>query len=327
MNRLVPILLVVALLIVEVAAQAATPIDAARAEVARTGTQARELKTRQGTLKQELDQLGARIEALKAQQRGSLLTGGELESSLRTSQELSAQLTELASQIQFSEEHAGQASLALMSALSDELNRLRAQWEQAPSSDERRQLLTQLRPLRAERDRLRAALPAAGLPTLSPATSDDPEDLLEQADALRDSEDKVRKRLSALQARISEAREERELDRRMNEFAGQASLFDEDDRRLRLGQDPHATVFGSREVVADMASGPMAGPSAPTATGTRTGTSNEARAPDGMGRGGIAAGPAEELAQLEAERAQLQKLAEQLKAKAQELEAKARELK
>lgn len=317
MSRLLSILLFVALL-AEAVAHAATPLEAARAEAARSSVQAKELKARQGALKQELDQLGTRIEALKAEKRGSLLPGSELESSLRKSQELSTQLTQLAGQIQSSEELAGQASLALLSALSEELNRLRARWEQSPSGDERRQLLSQMRQLRAERDRLRAALPAAALPTLSSAASDDPEDLLEQADALRDSEDKVRKRLSALQARITEAHEERELDRRMNDFAGQSSLFDEDDRRLRL--DPRSTVFGAREVTADTVGGPGVG-------AAQESTSTGSKAPDSLGRSGIAAGPAEELAQLEAERAQLQKLAEQLKAKAQELESKARELK
>ena len=104
-----------------------------------------------------------------------------------------------------------------------------------------------MRALRAERDAVRAALPAAQVPALLPApSSDDPEELLEQADALRDAGDKVKQRLAALESRIAEAREERDLDRRMGDFLGEGAMFDEQDRRLRLDRDPHAREFGYR---------------------------------------------------------------------------------
>jgi len=85
----------------------------------------------------------------------------------------------------------------------------------------RRQLIVQMRSLRAEREQVRAALPAASVPALeAPRSSDNPEDLLEQADAARDNEDKVRRELRALEGRIAETREERAFDRRLNDFLG-----------------------------------------------------------------------------------------------------------
>jgi hypothetical protein len=67
--------------------------------------------------------------------------------------------------------------------------------------------------------------------------SDDPEDLLEQADLLKDNEDKVRQQLKSLEKRITEAKEERELDGRVRQFLGEESLFDEQDRRLRVRRE------------------------------------------------------------------------------------------
>ena len=72
------------------------------------------------------------------------------------------------------------------------------------------------------------------MPPLSGTASDDPAELLEQADAVRDAEDKVRQRMEQLQTRIHELKDERDLDRRMNDFLGEESIFDEQDRRLRL---------------------------------------------------------------------------------------------
>ena len=78
-------------------------------------------------------------------------------------------------------------------------------------------------------------LPAAKLPTLDTVRpSDDPEELLEQADLLRDNEEKLRRELKTLEARIAERRDEAELDRRVQRFMGEESMFDDSDRRLRV---------------------------------------------------------------------------------------------
>jgi len=66
----------------------------------------------------------------------------------------------------------------------------------------------------------------------SAKVSDDPEELLERADALFDSEDKLRREERALEARIGELRSEQDIDRRMSDFLGEGTLFDEADRRI-----------------------------------------------------------------------------------------------
>jgi hypothetical protein len=50
---------------------------------------------------------------------------------------------------------------------------------------------------------------------------------------MRDREDQVRKQLKSLEVRIAERKDERDLDRRVNQFLGEESFFDDSDRRLR----------------------------------------------------------------------------------------------
>lgn len=217
---------------------AASGVDSLRAEARTARTQVRDLRDRQQVLRAELNTLAGRIEQLKAEQKGRLVAGPELETALRQSQELSGQLSGLAQSLAGAETEAERRNLALHSALSDELARVRAAWDASPDREARSKLIARMRDLRTERDALRSALPASQVPALDRReASDDPEDLLEQADVLRDSEDKVRQRLQALRGRITEVREERELDRRMSDFLGEESMFDEQDRQMRLRFD------------------------------------------------------------------------------------------
>ncbi|MBM7118821.1 TetR family transcriptional regulator [Archangium primigenium] len=217
---------------------AASGLDAPRQEAQRARGRVRELRENQQRLRLELNTLAAHIERLKAEQKGRLVATPELQDALRRSQELSGQLTGLAQSLAGAESEAERGNLALYTVLSQELVRVRAAWEATRERHARAELVARMRELRAERDTLRASLPASQ--ELSPpslATSDDSEDLLEQVDALRDSEDKVRERLKLLRARLTEVREERELDRRMSDFLGEESMFDEQDRRLSLRLD------------------------------------------------------------------------------------------
>ncbi|MCY1074866.1 TetR family transcriptional regulator [Archangium lansingense] len=217
---------------------AASGVDTLRSEARTARSQVRDLRDRQQLLRAELNTLAGHIEQLKAEQKGRLVAGSELETALRKSQELSGQLTGLAQSLAGAETDAERRNLALHTALSDELTRVRAAWDATSDREARARLIARMRDLRTERDALRSALPASQMPALvRRESSDDPEDLLEQADTLRDSEDKVRQRLQALRSRITEIREERELDRRMSDFLGEESMFDEQDRQLRVRFD------------------------------------------------------------------------------------------
>lgn len=230
-------LLAAALAVVLLAAPAwaAGPLDALRAGSRSAREQVSALKAEQLKQRSELSVLSSRIETLKGQSKGKLLPGGELDAALKRSQELSGVLTGLAQQATGLEAQLEAANLALLEGLSGELARLRADFDRQTDRARRQALIDEMRRVRAEREALRQTLPAAKLPTLSAVKpSDDPEELLEQADLLRDNEEKVRKELKALETRLAERREEAELDRRMQRFMGEESMFDDGDRRLRV---------------------------------------------------------------------------------------------
>jgi uncharacterized coiled-coil DUF342 family protein len=362
MKRHLPTLMLCLLLGAPVWAASELEAIRSRAQVART--QVRTLRERQQALRGELNGLAARIETLKAEQQGKLTTGPELEQALRRSQELSGELTGLAQAVAGAEGDAERAHLGLHAALSEELSQVHAAWDAAPTREQRTQLLARMRQLRAEREAVRAALPASRVPALSRAeASDDPEDLLEQADALRDSEDKVRQRLSTLKARISEVREERALERRMNDFLGEESMFDEQDRRLRLRADgdqkfavdstlsPRSNPPSAVDNQADAApppeampvtnpapgappSGPAIGennggaprPPAPTVPAGPARASDSRPQVEASRAQQLAAGDFDDLASLEAEAKRLESLARELDSRARALESKVREL-
>ncbi|MGE6756410.1 TetR family transcriptional regulator [Corallococcus interemptor] len=330
-------------------AGAASGLEEARAKAQSARTEARGLRTRQQGLRDELNGLAARIEALKAQRQGKLTPGGELESALRRSQELSGELTGLAQSVSGADGEVERAHLALHGALSQELTRLRSAWDATTDRTQRARLLEQMRSVRGEREAVRAALPASQVPALDgSARGDDPEDLLAQADALRDTQDKVRQRLQALKARITEVREERDLDRRMNDFLGEESMFDDQDRRLRLrtsgdrGLQVAPTQRGggrfSDVAVGDAAEGP--GYSDPSVGGGPGGAPTGGLAPsvnnvtasdrrpqvDPVRAQALAAGGPEDLSSLEQEAARLESLARDLDGRAGALEQRAKTL-
>lgn len=328
----------------------ASALEAVRAKAQGARTEVRTLRERQQTLRGELNSLAARIETLKAERKGQLTTGGELEQALRRSQELSGELTGLARAVSSAETESERAHVALHASLSEELTRVRAAWDNTQDRQERTRLVARMRELRTERDAVCAALPASKLPALNRSeASDDPEDLLEQADVLRDSEDKVRQRLSALKARITEVREERDLERRMNDFLGEEAMFDEQDRRLRLrlnsnrdievdATTPTPLFTPQQEVNGNGPPSPSSEPltpptNAPGVPRDPTTATPMARASDhrpqvdAVRAQQLAAGDFDDLASMEAEAKRLEALARELDARANALERRGRELK
>src|SRR5258707_901699 len=73
-------------------AYGATQLDAMRAGAASARAQVSGTRSAQLQGQAELNKLGARIEELKAQAKGKLLPGSELDAALKKSQELSASL-------------------------------------------------------------------------------------------------------------------------------------------------------------------------------------------------------------------------------------------
>ncbi|HVE84092.1 MAG TPA: TetR family transcriptional regulator [Myxococcales bacterium] len=318
--RLTSYILAVALLGAPVAVRAAPAADA-RAQVQRARDGAQALRWQQSQLRSELNEVAGRIQELKAQQRGRLVPGGELSGLLRRSQELSGSLTDVESALARADGEVAQKSAALADALDSEMDSARAAFEKA-GRDERRTLLERMRALRRERDQLRAQVPSGRVPQVTAAESDDPTDLLEQADALRDTQDKVAARLKALDRRLQELKRERELDRRMGEFLGEEQAFEERNRRL-VGNGVPGLQDEARQV-----SGPFG-----TATADQipppTVAPAQAPAKDGppqVGSGAAAPEGDDEIARLQKQRQELDAMSRELGARAGELEKRAREL-
>lgn len=334
-----------------VPAWGASGVEAARARAQVARAEARTLRTQQQGLRDELQSVSTRIQTLKAERQGSLTAGTELETALRRSQELSGSLTRLAQAVSTAEGESERAHVALHQALSEELARLRGAWDGTADRDARARLLDAMRTTRAERDAVRAALPASQVPMLDKATSggDDPEDLLAQADALRDAEDKVRERLKLLRAHITEVREEKDLDRRMSDFLGEESMFDEQDRRLRVRMRSDRSIQveptsrdGSPFLAEGTAGGPPPlvggnpnypgdpgpdGPSTPTSPDPTPLRATDRRPQvEAVRAQMLAAGGPVNLSQMEDEARRLESLARELDRRASDMEHRAREL-
>lgn len=351
MSRLLSTLLLC--LMLGAPAWALTGLEAVRAKAQAARAEVRTLRERQQTLRGELNGLAERIETLKAAQQGKLTASAELDQALKRSQELSGALTGLAQSVASAEGESERAHLSLHAALSEELARVKAAWDSTGDRQERARLLSRMRTLRAEREAVRTALPASQVPALGGTDSgDDPEDLLEQADVLRDSEDKVKQRLKALHARIAEVREERELERRMNDFLGEEAMFDEQDRRLRLRVNAHQAIEvdstapvsrgGPSFEGAESDDGPLPvmSDSPPTLPGAPQAPGGSPQAPAGapprasdrrphvepLRAQQLAAGDFDDLSSLEAQARQLEALARELDSRANALERRVREL-
>jgi len=264
-------------------ALAAGPLDALRAESRGLRDQVSAVKGQQLAGRNELSKLSERITTLKAESKGKLLPGGELDAALKRSQELSTSLSDLAQSVAGKESALENANLALLDGLSAELNRVRAEFDRQTDRQVRKGLIDQMRKLRAEREALRQTLPATRIPNLDTVKpSDDPEELLEQADLLRDNEEKLRKELKSLEARIAERRDEAELDKRVQRFMGEESMFDDSDRRLRVQRT--ITTPGTAPIqMANGVGGQQNQEAAPPPTGalsdTTAGTGGPAPAP------------------------------------------------
>lgn len=343
-----PILLVA--LAVPVAAHAtatSAPLDGLRSAAAAEHQRLSTLQDQQATSRKALDEVAAQI-AIAKRGRSSLLPTGDLEALLRRSQTLSADLTSLAKAIATAQAQTERADAALDVGLSEAISKARADWEHSSDRNARHGLLAQIRTLKAEREQRRAWVPLQAVPTVEPLKpSDDPEDLMEQADVLLDAQDKVQKQLVAVDLRIAQVREERDLDRRMTEFLADESIFDEQDRRLRgresSGASTPDTQLGNPgdtptpRVSGGGPSGQGAGSrgaatSGPEVDGPRSANAlnlpilpRVANARDAAK--GAQAGDADSLEALESQRGQLSSLAQQLKAQAQALADRARSLK
>ncbi len=332
---------------------AAGSVDALRAHAAAARSQVVQLRSEQLEKRTELSKLSARIEALKAKRQNTILPGGELDGALKRSQELSGVLSSLAQRMAVSENELVASNTALLEGLSGQLAQARADFDRQTDRAARQALIGRMKQLRSERESVRAALPVTQVPSLDTLKpSDDPEELLEQAELLRDNEEKISRELKSIEGRLTERREENDLDRRVQRFLGEESMFDDQDRRLRLQRTSTLSAAESLISATGKASEivPTAGGMSP-ATGIGAGAAASNAEFDGLQpRSGIddssirvtqgsdarpqlgtkpsvSSRDGDDVASLEAQRVTLQRLVDELKAKAATLEKRASELK
>lgn len=314
-----------ALVVLLASAETPSQAHAHRAALAAQRAQLEAQAAREMELRRELDVLAQRIEGQKSRQPpGRVLRSASLEADLRRSQELADALGALTVERAALRAKLESTERALLAALEDDLKA--AQEAAASASGEARAPhLERLRSLRAERDALRPSLPAAGATGATAPASDDPRELLEQADALRDAEDKVQARLTAVRTRLEDARSQRLLDQRMSDFLGEEALFDEQDRRLRVVQEGASVRAAADEpgppVDVRLGApggnlGPVRGEPSPTAESGKTEVGIRSSAPEAL----------DEVGALEAEARQLDALSRDLRGRAEALEARARSL-
>lgn len=238
------------------------------------------IRAEQNAQRLSLSAVGSRIEALKSAPKKNARSA-ELDQALKRSQELSEVLTGLAQSLKLKSTALDDARAALVDALGAELKALRTAFDASTRREERALLLTQMKAVRTERDALGQALPASRLPSAQAfRPSEDPEELLQQADVARDAEDRVRKDLAALEQRIAEAKEEQALDARLRQFAGEESLFDDSDRRFRLARPSSVGSAAARAQADGPGLGAAASKTAGAAEANTAATATAAPPPD-----------------------------------------------
>lgn len=271
MTRLLPLLVALAVW----PAWAGPPLESLRQTRAQAVERLAQVRGKQTELKKELEALAARIEALKKEKKDAVLPGAELEGALRRSQELSDRLSELAREEGQAQAEAQRETAALLDAVSAEASAQRGKLAKA-KPEERAVLFGHLSKLRDERAALRAELATPKPQQVATRPSDDPDELLEQADLVRDTEDKVRQRIREVKERLAEVKEERDFDRRMGEFLGEEARFDEQDRRVRVSRGqtsfaPPRRVTGSPSAAGEAAGSPAAFEAGPPVSGVPVG--------------------------------------------------------
>jgi hypothetical protein len=195
----------------------------------------------------ELDSIAQRIENKKKENPSTgLLPDFEMQNLLSRSQELSTQWTKIHRELETLELARAQKLQLLSRTYDQRIETLRKSIPQAEPSKQG-EMLSLLTTLRRERDLIREkiAKPVILLAPVSTSdeqllSSDDPEELSERADAVRDEQDRLRRQLTRVNQRVDQIEAETRIDRELRDFIGDQNLFAEDSKTLRLSQPVQA---------------------------------------------------------------------------------------
>ena len=235
------------------------------------------LQREQGALEPALTTIGVAISARKA--LGQETADEALETLLRRHREVSERLTELSQALRVNASQVLQATQALIDGIDREVVRLRrdARGRSAKARDARRVL----RALLAERGTF-AVGPVGGgcaLPEVELSAADGPEEATAKVNLLRDAEERCRRRIRKVEARLSQLRDERKLLQEAADFRDEGEIFDEESRRrtqVRTQLPPALVPTTQDRAGGGVTAGTTAGAPAPAGTfggaaGTPTG--------------------------------------------------------
>ena len=231
---------------------------------------------------------------------GKILPDLELGRMLAQSRDLSERLAELGRQINQLESEKRNTRQGLLDLYERLVERLAGQARQS-QGERRGGLLALLQRVRAERDALRdnpadAPLRPDRLFEESLLASDDPEELSESADAVRDEQDRLRRELLRLDRAVAQQQADRRLEMEMRDFLSERSVFGEESRTLKLGSSSPAGKTNAQNTDRDTppigfegGGGYDAGAGLPGAGGAASGDPLSGRTPMALDPDGIPA--------------------------------------
>ncbi|MFW5878225.1 MAG: hypothetical protein ACOCVR_00265 [Myxococcota bacterium] len=212
------------------------------------------------SLEAELDLLAGEIVELKSRPSRGVRAEAELNRRLQSSQQLSARIDELAREDEDLTAGLVSAAERLLDAYEAESQALRADLERLAEDESAqntaRAALERLVAIGAEKLQVTQLISSLRREDWSPGvyaglrgggSSDDPEELRARADILRDTKDRLVRRLGELERKAETARRQRALEREMEGFLAESRLFDEGDRasaRLVTSEDDDAPAAG-----------------------------------------------------------------------------------
>lgn len=222
-------------------------VSSIRLEIERLDDARREVVRQRTQLAERLSRLAKEIKQRKAARgEGGILPDLTLQEMLRRSRELSETLTLITREMEALNQVRKDRLQSLGRVYDRLVERAAASVRQAGGA-RKAELLRTLAEFRDQRDRIRRELmpPAEARPPIETRellASDDPEELRERADAVRDEQDRLRLRLKRVERRIAQVQADRRLEREMQDFQKDQALFGEEGRILGVTRSQTSTT-------------------------------------------------------------------------------------
>jgi len=226
-------------------------ISSLRLEIERLDDAGKEVITQKEKMAAALESLAKKIDQRKAaRSQENILPDFTLQSLLRQSQELSETLTLMNRELDALGD-ARRDRFEKLDILYGQLVEKMAKEMRAAKDSQKAALVKNLTKLRNDRESIHKELftparQAAPMETDNLLASDDTEELEERVDAVRDEQDRLRRRLAQLDKQIADTNSEMRLDREMRDFVEDHALFGEESRTMTVTKTTSYTPPGDR---------------------------------------------------------------------------------